>query len=88
MLNRWTPLIVLLLALGACAVETSEDPQALPVRLGPADGLALPAVDTGRVQIGASAPDFSLETFRGDTLTLSEFRGRREVILVFYRGSW
>lgn len=88
MLSRRTALTLSLLALGACAAETVEDPRDVPIRLGPADGLGMPAVDTGRVQVGAPAPDFSLETFRGDTLTLSEFRGKREVILVFYRGSW
>jgi hypothetical protein len=63
-----------------------EAPQ--PIVLGPADGLDLPAEDTGRVALGDGAPDFSLYTFAGDTLTLSEFQGKREVILVFYRGSW
>jgi len=56
--------------------------------LGPADGLELPGEDLDRVKVGDLAPDFTLETFRGGTLTLSEFRGKKDVILVFYRGSW
>ncbi len=45
-------------------------------------------MDLDRVQVGAPAPDFTLPSFQGDTLTLSDFRGRAEVILVFYRGHW
>jgi len=69
------------------AMDMADEPPP-PVVLGPADGLDLPAEDTGRVRVGDRAPLFSLGTYRGDTLTLSEFQGKREVILVFYRGSW
>ena len=57
-------------------------------RLGPVDGLNLPPVDLERVAVGSLAPDFSLQTISGDTLTLSSFRGARNVVLVFYRGHW
>ncbi len=56
--------------------------------LGPVDGRELPAVDTGRVRVGASAPDFRLESMTGDTVRLSGYRGSRNVVLVFYRGHW
>ena len=55
--------------------------------LGPADGLDLPALDTGRVSLGDVAPDFTLDSRTGDRTTLSELRGRR-IVLVFYRGHW
>ena len=55
---------------------------------GPADGLALPPADTGRVQAGMLAPDFTLESFAGSPFTLSAARGRRNIILSFYRGHW
>ncbi len=58
------------------------------VDLGPADGRDLPAQDTGRVRIGDTAPDFSLLAHSGEVLALSDFRGRRNVVLVFYRGHW
>ena len=58
------------------------------VTLGPKDGLGLPPLDTGRVAIGSSAPDFTLETREGGTATLSQFRGGKNVVLVFYRGHW
>jgi hypothetical protein len=66
----------------ACQPET-EAPQ-----LGPADGQGLPPTEIERVAVGDPAPDFTLVTLVGDTLTLSDFRGKKDVILVFYRGHW
>lgn len=59
-----------------------------PVELGPKDGHDLPATDLDRVAVGTLAPDFSLESLDGTSLTLSDFRGRKNVVLVFYRGHW
>lgn len=56
--------------------------------LGPADARELPPLDTGRVAIGTIAPDFTLESKDGGAVTLSEFRGRKNVVLIFYRGHW
>lgn len=61
--------------------------QDAPRELGPADGADLPPVDTGRVAVGDTAPDFTLLDPRGDPVTLSDLRGRR-IVLVFYRGFW
>ena len=62
--------------------------QPLPVVLGPADGRDLPAADTGRVSLGGLAPDFTLASHDGEFITLSQYRGARDVLLVFYRGHW
>jgi hypothetical protein len=56
--------------------------------LGPADGRDLPGQDTGRVMVGDAAPDFSLLAYSGDVVTLSDFRGQKNVVLAFYRGHW
>lgn len=56
--------------------------------LGPTDGRELPAAAIERVAVGLPAPDFTLERFGGGTLTLSQFRGKKNVVLVFYRGHW
>lgn len=58
------------------------------VALGPKDGAGLAPTDTGRVTVGSLAPDFTLEALSGPPVTLSEFRGRQNIILVFYRGHW
>jgi cytochrome oxidase Cu insertion factor (SCO1/SenC/PrrC family) len=57
-------------------------------QLGPKDGPDLPPTDLNRVRIGQAAPDFTLEAMDGKPITLSDFRGKKSVILVFYRGYW
>jgi cytochrome oxidase Cu insertion factor (SCO1/SenC/PrrC family) len=56
--------------------------------LGPRDPAKLPPTDTSRVAVGMEAPDFRLEALNGPPVTLSQFRGKQNVILVFYRGHW
>jgi hypothetical protein len=58
------------------------------VPLGPKDGFDLPPTELERVAVGTTAPDFSLRSLAGDTTTLSDFRGAKDVVLVFYRGHW
>ena len=74
---------------GEMADDTAEQTQEVePVALGPVDGHDLPATDLSRVAVGTMAPDFSLPTLAGDTLTLSSFRGAKDIVLVVYRGHW
>ncbi|MFN7928718.1 MAG: redoxin domain-containing protein [Blastocatellia bacterium] len=42
--------------------------------------------DLDRVVVGKSALDFSLEDINGKVVHLSDFRGKKFVVLVFYRG--
>ncbi|MGQ0701946.1 MAG: redoxin domain-containing protein [Gemmatimonadales bacterium] len=56
--------------------------------LGPKDGTRLTPTDTGRVTVGMIAPDFTLEALSGPPVTLSQYRGQKNVVLVFYRGHW
>jgi cytochrome oxidase Cu insertion factor (SCO1/SenC/PrrC family) len=56
--------------------------------LGPADGDRLAPTDLERVKVGDPAPDFTLEAENGTPITLSQFRDKQSVILVFYRGHW
>jgi len=55
-------------------------------QLGPKDGADLSPTDLNRIKVGQPAPDFSLEDAGGKTIALSEFRDKKTVILVFYRG--
>ncbi len=59
-----------------------------PTMLGPVDGRELAATDLERVALGTMAPDFTLAKFGGGTTTLSALRGKKNVVLVFYRGYW
>ncbi len=58
------------------------------IELGPHDGHDLPAVDVERLSVGDFAPDFTLDSFLGDAITLSDYRHEKNVLLVFYRGHW
>ena len=76
---------------GAAPTSSEGAPEAggqTAADLGPADGLDLPGQDTGRVAVGDAAPDFSLLAYSDDVITLSDFRGQKNVILAFYRGHW
>lgn len=92
---RRLTLTVLAAAVGltACTADTDTNEADLPVLsepvvLGPVDGRDLPGTDLERVTAGDLAPDFSLVSLAGPVVTLSDFRGQRNVILVFYRGYW
>jgi cytochrome oxidase Cu insertion factor (SCO1/SenC/PrrC family) len=57
-------------------------------QLGPKDGTDLSPTDLQRIKVGQPAPDFTLEDMDGKNVTLSDFRGKKSVVLVFYRGYW
>lgn len=44
----------------------------------------VPPVHTGPLQIGDMAPDFTLPNNKGESVTLSSFRGQKKVVLYFY----
>jgi len=73
-------IVALLLCIGATAGQVFA--------LGPADGGELTPTDLERVKVGSPAPDFILEDEDGASVTLSQFRGQKNVVLVFYRGHW
>ncbi len=72
---RLVLLFLLALATGLPAVTTAQDKD-------------LPPADLNRVREGAVAPDFTLEDLDGNRVALSSFRGKKKVVLVFYRGYW
>ena len=74
-----TFLILVLLAGAAIAAEPA---------LGPKDGRDLPPADLNRVKLGQPPPDFTLQTADGRSVNLSDYRGRKRVALIFYRGHW
>ena len=57
-------------------------------RLGPVDGKELEPTEIERIMPGMPAPDFTLARYGGGTVTLSAFRGKKNVVLMFYRGYW
>lgn len=43
---------------------------------------------TSPVQVGETAPNFTLEAQNGQRISLAEARGNSPIVLVFYRGNW
>lgn len=76
------------IALAAFALAFAPAASAQAPVLGPADGHDLPATDLERVAAGTEAPLFALESFDGETVALADYRGEKNVVLVFYRGHW
>ena len=75
-------------ALAACSTQDADRDAPRELVFGPADGHDLPGTELERVRVGDVAPDFTLASLGGPPVTLSDFRGQRRVILVFYRGQW
>jgi cytochrome oxidase Cu insertion factor (SCO1/SenC/PrrC family) len=57
-------------------------------QLGPKDEPNLKPTDLERVKVGDKAPHFTLEEIDGKKISLSAFKGKKNVVLVFYRGRW
>jgi cytochrome oxidase Cu insertion factor (SCO1/SenC/PrrC family) len=57
-------------------------------QLGPKDPASGSATELERVKVGQAAPDFTLENVDGKAINLSDFHGKKAVVLVFYRGYW
>ncbi len=57
-------------------------------KLGPKDGAGLSASDLNRIKVGEAAPDFTLEDQDGNPIALSDYKDKKTVVLVFYRGYW
>ena len=76
--------VLLIAAIVMLVVNRGSSLQAL----GPVDGHDLPREDLERVALGTIAPDFLLSSLSGEVETLSDARGEKDVLLVFYRGHW
>lgn len=82
--SKLYPVCALLLAallLTAC----NNDPVATEA-LASASGYS--DVDGVRLEVGQPAADFTLTDYRGNAVTLSDYRGKSNVMLLFYRGEW
>jgi len=54
----------------------------------PGNEAVLSPTDLDRVHEGVPAPDFTLESSDYDQINLSSYQGKKNVVLVFYRGYW
>jgi cytochrome oxidase Cu insertion factor (SCO1/SenC/PrrC family) len=61
--------------------------QHLGAALGAAAVFCLASAATAQLPVGTTAPEFSLRDTNGQTVRLSQFRGKRYVLLDFW-ASW
>jgi peroxiredoxin Q/BCP len=47
-------------------------------------GMLFPLYSKADLKVGDRAPDFALPDQKGDTVRLSDFRGKKTVVLAFY----
>lgn len=46
------------------------------------------ASKTSTLKVGDMAPDFTLPSHRGEQIKLSDYRGKKNVVVVFYPLDW
>ena len=75
--------LILMFALMFLPVQTPVSAQTAPK-----NGDKQAATDLDRVRVGQPAPNFTLENSDGNSVSLADYRGKKNVVLVFYRGHW
>jgi len=53
-----------------------------------APATAQPSQQEDRVQVGDEAIDFTMQSIDGETFALSDVRGEKNVVVIFFRGTW
>lgn len=97
MRKLYTPTaLVAALALGGWACQSAPRPDAARQNAAPANAAAengnvasaaapqQPAAPVTHLKAGDPAPDFALTDTEGQTVRLSDFRGKKNVVLAFY----
>ena len=90
--TAWAMMLALTVGVVACSSnEASIDTLTKPIATASPTATASidPRVtDLERVKVGMQPPDFALTDQNGRTVRLSDYRGEKSVVLVFYRGSF
>ena len=82
--KRWGLVAVILLALSLLS-GCDNDPAATDA-LNSTSGFS--DVQGVKLEVGKPAADFTLSDYRGNSVTLSGYQGKSNVMLLFYRGYW
>ena len=73
-----------MLAATACAQQTQTQPAAPAAGQKAQTATAPPAAPKTHLKTGDAAPDFTLTNTKGEHVKLSDFRGKKNVVLAFY----
>jgi peroxiredoxin Q/BCP len=74
--------LLVALAVTACAQQPQTQPAAPAAPK--AQTAAPPAAPKTHLKVGDPAPDFTLSNTKGERVKLSDFRGKKNVVLAFY----
>ena len=87
MIARWLKLFVLSTILLAAALPAHPASDTFKEFIyNP--GILKPVDSTLKVKVGDKAPDFTLPSLSGDQITLSQFRGQKNVVISFVPAAW
>jgi peroxiredoxin len=53
-----------------------------------ASGAIAALASPSRIQVGQEAPEFALKSPDGSVHRLSDLRGKKNLVLIFFRGTW
>ena len=80
--SKAAPIIILGLALCALSCQRGAQTGGDAAKSGTAAGQ--PAAPQTQLKVGDRAPDFELTDTEGQAVRLSDFRGKKNVVLAFY----
>ena len=78
-----TPALLCAVAVCASAQQPAQQPAAQPAAT-PAARPQGPQMPKTHLKVGDPAPDFTLPDTKGQPVKLSDFRGKKNVVLAFY----
>jgi AhpC/TSA family len=65
-----------------------QDDGSVLIRLNPKNSALLLEEGLMALEVGQIAPDFCLDSHTGQSVRLSEYRGRRNVVVAFFPLAW
>ena len=86
-LTRLAPALTLALTIAAITACGSAAPPTTPTP--PPTAAASPeTISPEAAPPAKTAPPLALSNAAGETITLNDYRGRQNIVLIFYRGFW
>ena len=84
MIKRALSFVLVLMAAAIAAGQSQPQPQSQPQTPVAAPAKVAPPVPHTSLKVGQPAPDFSLRATDGKTYKLSDFKGKKNVVLAIY----